>query len=172
MRPEVIVHSGQDHRVRFHAAKESVAGAAEHLPNCAALVAMIDYERGLNSTDGASTVLGRCHRFDFRYGQPVMLLQPLTQIDRASGVRVSRAPTTQPLVALRAIAGRIFGTAAVRTVATVRSPVATRFSERREWQSLSAIRAGSRVHAGTLHQQDQPCHADVLLELANPARAA
>jgi hypothetical protein len=167
MGAEVIMHSWQDRRVRLDAPQESVARPTEHLPNDTASVAVIDNERGLDRADSASPALCSIHGLNFGHGQSIVLSQPLALIDRAGSGGVRGAPPSEALVSLGSIACCVFRAPAVRAGAAVRAPVAPRFGERRERQSLFAVRADACVHNDTIHQHDQPCHADVLLELAN-----
>lgn len=165
------MYSGQYGRVRLHAAQEGVAGSAKHRAHHTAPVAVVNDERCFNGADSAAPFLGRRHSLHFRDGQAVVLPQTFPLVNCARRIGVLRAPSSQTRVSRGAISRSIFRTSAVRARTAVRAPVAPRLRERRKRQGLFAVRAGSRVHTNTIRQLDQPCHADVLLNLANKKRA-
>lgn len=161
------MHSFQYRGIGFDSAQEGVAGRAEQLPDCSGLVAVVDQQLGLPRTYSATGVLSRDHAGDVSDAKAVVLAKRLAPIDRRSERRIFLTPALEARIALGSIVGAIRSTPAAVASSAIRSKVRPRLRERGKRQRLSAIDACFRVHASIIAGDDKPCHAGVLLEIAN-----
>lgn len=171
----VLSHADQDRGVGLDPAQEGVAGWAQQPAHLAGAVVVVDEQIALNAADQAPAVLSDAHGRDVLGGESVLAHQACPQILGAGGLRVVRPPLSEPLVAPGLVVSPVPPTAFVGAWFAVGAHVLARLAERREGQVLLAVDAplglshdsSFAYQRGNVSDLDQPCHADVLLEIAN-----
>lgn len=174
---EVLVNAVEDDRTLLNLTDQRIAAAAEQPAHSASLVTVVNHQRAIGrAAEEALAALGDGHRFDLVRRQPVLPHQPRAKITGPSGVRVAPAPFSKPLVAPLLISLRVLPGALIAAALAVRPQVPPGLRELVQGQRLAAL--GARLHAFSVtcrcdnaRPLDQPCHADVLLELANGAQS-
>lgn len=169
----VLSHSQEDLGVRLNAPQERVAARAEHPPHPARFMAVIHEQFALGAAYQTPPFLCNAHRLDLVGSQPILTLESSAEILGSGRFGVRPTPLTQSSVSLLAI---LLAVAARYLIAARLAPGVEVLASRIELRSrlvCPALDAGLGLHVPSLawHGQmawlDQPCHADVLLELAN-----
>ena len=146
----------------------TAAQQAAHSPRRVAVVHDQDARGGV--TEKASAVLRLVHFVGLLRREPVLPLEPGTEVLLSGGLRVRPTPLSQSLVPPLTIRLSILAVAAacaLATLATSQPPIREGVGGQISG-ALSAVGHTSSMPCGTITRTlDQPCHADVLLELAN-----
>lgn len=125
------------------------------------------YKKFCNCTaNGAFSVLRVFHCFDLLDSQPVTP-KHTPFIQRPCGFFIIYPPVFEAFISFFTIINRILSAFPIGAFATIRADIFSRFCEFRQRQILIAIFTGLSFHTSIIHQQDSPCHADVLAEIAN-----
>lgn len=171
----VVSHPGKDASVRFNATKEGVATRAEQTPNSPRRVAVVDEQCAFNGANHASPHLGRSHCLHLFRSQAVLALQPGPCILSPGRIWIAQSPLPKPLIPSFLVGLPIFARPRVTAILAVGTQFGagaiTRLCEPFFRETLGAHRAcfhsrSIAVKHGSVCW-NQPCHADVLLELAN-----
>jgi hypothetical protein len=167
-----IVHEPSDqYRREFDLPHDRVAAATEQPANCSRLMVMVDDQiasRGV--TEDAPTVLRLAHGVNLGGGESVLPHQPCAQILCPRSLGVRSAPLAKSLVPAPSV-GDPVGAVPLASAGAALGPAAPPVGEVGIGKFAGADAAGEHdpiMPRGTDTQPDQPCHADVLLELANP----
>jgi len=166
MTVSVIGHPLEDAAVSFNTSEERVATGAQQAANMASNVAMIHEQIALNVADQAPAVLGLAHGFNIFGGQPILSLESGAKILGLRGFGVGHAPFPQSLIATFTVALPVFTVAFARAIATF-GTLPTPVGEGVIGEFAGALTASSHVSIMPRNTDTQPCHADVLLEIAN-----
>lgn len=150
---------------------DRVAAAAQqaaHSPRRVAVVHDQDARGGV--TEKASAVLSLVHFVDLPRREPVLPLEPGAEVLLSGGLRVRPTPLSQSLIppsTIRLSVLAIAAACALATLASSQSPIGERVGGQVSG-ALAAVGHASIMPCGTTTRTlDKPCHADVLLELAN-----
>lgn len=162
-------HAGEDVRVGLDTSEEGVATRAEQSANFARPMAMVDVEISRDRTDSTPPTLRDLHGFNVGRRESVFTPQTRTEILSPSGFGVGLAPGSQAFVSSRLVGLGVGTGPSVRAIAAVRPQVGAGLGERGLRKLLQAIDALPHRLSVTQSRDmdDQPCHADVLLEWAN-----
>lgn len=174
----VLSHPHENLAVRFNPAQEGVAARTEqatHAPRCVAVV----YEQArFDATDQAPAALRLVHRLNVVGREAVLALEPGSDVLCSGRLGVLPAPFPESFIAASLVrlgvlpSRRIAALLAVRPSLTAVAVASTR--KLIDWLRLFALRArlGFHIPSVTVRRDmvrrlDQPCHADLLLVLAN-----
>ena len=148
-----------------------VAAPAKKSTDAARLVAVINDECASGRvTQEASSILRFVHLVHLLRSEPVLPLQSRPKVLRPGGLRVGSAPLSQsfvPALAVRLAVLSVAATRALSTLSSLKAPIR---------ESIIGQIAGALAATGhalimqrntNTRPLDQPCHADVLLAIAN-----
>ncbi|MFA5712349.1 MAG: hypothetical protein WDA30_27635 [Mycolicibacterium sp.] len=164
---------------QLNLADDRVAAPAQESAHSAGVVAVVDYQVAVRRVaEQATPILRLAHGLDVLRRQPVLPHQPSAQILSPRSLGVGPTPFSEALVAPRLVRLPVLPAAFVRARLAVRAQVLARLRERGQRQILPTVGAPARLHVFSLawsrdsatqarRPLDQPCHADVLLEVAN-----
>jgi len=168
---DVAADSIQDHRGRLDLADERIARSAEQPANASRCVAVVDNEHpAISVTEQAAAILSGPHSLDFGLSESVLRHECSSPVLRLGCLGVLPSPLTQPLVASHLVGLPVVpvpGADAPPAFSPVAAPVRKgliRHIDRAH--ATDHVLSIARMH-GMVTALDQPCHADVLLELAN-----
>ena len=175
---QVAVEVGEDVRSAFDLAQEGVARPTQQPPHAPSVVAVVDYQRSVGTlAEQAPPTLSGRHLVHLLRCEPVLPSQPRPLVLGFGGLRVPASPLSEAFVPSGLVGLRVRPTPLVRALLAVRAEVLARAAEVLGGLRLPAVNTRLRLHlfsitvrragAGLL---DAPCHADVLLELANALR--
>lgn len=172
---QVCRQSLDDRRRPFDLSDDGVARAAQQSSNAPRVVAVVDHQRSVQRVaQETATVLGRAHLINLGRREPVLAHQSSADVFLSRSLRVGPAPLAQPFVPTISIRLAVLAVALARAV-SADLPLNAPRGELLGRQSALARLARNR-HASiiaptgdTSTPLDEPCHADVLLELANAA---
>ena len=175
----VLSHPHEDLRVRLDTTQERVAAGAQEAPHATRRVAVVDEQVALDAADQAAPILGNAHRLDVLRREPVLPFEACALILRAGRLGVRPTPLPETFVPASLVRLAVLPGALVRAGLAVGVAVSTRAMEVVDRLRLAAGRAPLhlRFHASSVAwpcdtvQFDLPCHADVLLDIANSARS-
>lgn len=169
---EVADKTLDDHGGQLDLPHDRVAAPAQQAPHTAGHMAMVDDEHAVNRVAQETPVaLPGSQLIDLGRRQPVLAHQPSAQVLRASGSWIASPPLAQSLVPTLAVGGPVLAVPPARTAATLAplpTPVRKRFVGLIDAANLAFHPQQPSAVAWHGSKLDQPCHADVLLELANP----
>lgn len=174
MTRRVGTHPVEDDRVCFNSTKERVARRAERTAHSPRRVAMVHEQFAFDAADQAPAILRSLHRRHIVGGEPVLAHIPGPEVLRSSSIGVGSTPFLKTLIASSLVFLRVLPRALVRAVLAVGPEVLARLTEAIDGKRLAA--AGARLgrhrfsvacQRDNTRELGQPCHADVLLELAN-----
>lgn len=174
----VVRHPGQDRAVRLHAAEERVATRAQKAAHFTCAVTVIHKEVSLNIADQAAAVLRLAHHFNVIGSKPVLSLQSRADVLRARSLWIITSPLAQARVALLLVVLGVLPRHLVAAVLAVRAAIGAVSVSRScvllQRKLATALCADLGLHASSITRRrdmttelDSPCHADVLLEIAN-----
>lgn len=166
-----IFHESTDQdRRKFNLANDGVAAAAQQPTNRARVMVVIDHQfaRG-RVTEQAPPTLRIAHRVNLGRRKPVLAHQSGAEILRLRGFRVVTSPFAEALVPTFPVGRPVLTVPRAHAHAAL-GPRTTPGREGGFGELVGADSASDHVATmpcGTDTPLDQPCHADVLLELAN-----
>lgn len=169
----IVGHSLENGTVGFHAAKERIAAWAQQAANVPTRVAVVHEKGTLYPANQASPFLGLAHSFNVFRRQPILALQTGPKVFGLGCIRILSAPLAKALVAPIPVGLPILTGRLVPAVFAVGAKILTRLGEPFEGKGVAALRTSLHVFSmsyqrgNTQRRADLPCHADVLLELAN-----
>lgn len=173
---EISAQPRKDGWRKFNLPHYGIAASAEQAPNPTRCVAMVNNEIAVVApTKQTAATLLLAKSGNLRGGQAVFPDEPSAQIFCPGRIRIGSPPFAQSLISPLAIGG---------PVGAVSFPYAK--SALPPGQPVSRVLGGIPIHStnSAIHRVksstaawhgvglDQPCHADVLLELANREDAA
>lgn len=170
---QVLTDPIEDRWSHLDLADERVATPAQESANAAGVVTMIDHKSAVGRvTEQTSTLLRLGHDLDLLGGEVVLPHQAGAQVLRSGRLGIRPSPLSEALVPPGLVGLSVAAAALVRARLAVGAEVLSRLREGLKRQILTAVRAS--LHAlsmtcqrGNVARFDQPCHADVLLEIAN-----
>ena len=168
MTARVLAHADEDVGVRFDAAQERVARRAECSANGTRPMVVVHEQVAGYAADQAPTVLRGLEVIYLLGRQTVLALVAGAQILRLRGIGILPAPFTQTLVAPFTVGYAVGAVPSARAFPTF-GALLPPLGEVPVWEFAGAEAArhhGSTMPRGT-DMLEQPCHADVLLELAD-----
>lgn len=173
-------HALQDISVCLDPAEECITTRAQQAADATRYVAVVHKQVTLNTADQASTTLCDSHCFNIFGCQPVLALQAGTEVFGSGRIRIGPAPFSESFVAASFVLLRVLASLGVPAPlaigAQTNSVLRARFGVLGQWQVLVAFAASFSSHVSSIacardtasgEHADQPCHADVLLEIAN-----
>lgn len=164
---QVTHHPLEDRRGRFNLPNERVARTAEQATYPPRLVAVIHDEHPIPTVaEAASPALRLPHRLHLRLGEPVLRHEGSPAVFGPSGLRVLSPPLPKALVSSSLVGLAVLPVPVTHTraaLASLSAPVGERFGRLVD----GADTTDHLLSIVVMHGIDQPCHADVLLELAN-----
>ena len=129
---------------------------------------MINYKTDIATfADQTATLLTAIHRLDFFRRQTIRTGQTGAQVFSAGRFWILASPFPQPIVAFGFVRLTVLAASLIRTFLAVRAEILARFGKFSKRQGAMTIYANLCVHRLSIAYLDQPCHADVLLGLAN-----
>lgn len=168
---QVLADPIQDDWRQFDLPHDRVAAPAQQAANAAGLVMVVDDEVSRRRlTQQASAVLHFAHLLDLLRREVVLPTKACSEVLLPCSFGVATAPLSQTLVSPLAVRLTVFAVAAARAV-TALGPGQPPRRELGVGEVPAADTACS--HASIMpcstntRPLDQPCHADVLLKLAN-----
>ncbi len=165
MTTHVLTHASEDVRIRFNPAQERIARRAKRPANRPGRMVVIHKQDADHSADETSIVLRVLQLNDLFRREAVLALAAGAQILRFRGLRILLSPLAQAFISSLSICQSVGAVPVARAVPAFRTPLAP-FREGRVRQFLGTDAACE--HASSMPRDtSQPCHADVLLELAN-----
>lgn len=170
---QVCAQALDEQRRELDLPNDGVAAAAQKTAHTTRRVAVV-HDQGTSGrvAQEAVAVLRLVHLIDLLGSESVLALQPRPKVLLSSSLRVGPSPLSQALVPPLAVGLSVVTVMAARAVAALASAQPP-FGERLVRQvarALAAVGHAPIVPCGTnTPTLDQPCHADVLLELANQA---
>lgn len=170
---QVLADPLKNHRSQLDLPNKRVAASAEEPADASCVVTVINHEVTIGgTTKQASTMLRLRHCVNLFGREVVLPHQARPEILRLRGLGVRSTPLAETLVAASLVRLSVSAAALVRARLAVGPEVLARLREGRKRQVSSAVRAALHVLSMTYRRDnvwhvDQPCHADVLLELAN-----
>lgn len=129
-----------------------------------AMVMVEDQEPGRRPAEQATATLRDAHRFDLFGRHAVLAHEACPVVLGSSGVGVGSAPLTQAGIALGPVLRAVPPRSGIGAVPAIGPAVPARSREGGQREFAGAVGTAFR-HAPIMPYQ--PCHADVLLELAN-----
>jgi hypothetical protein len=147
---------------------DGVAATTEHPPHAATYVAVVDnQDTPVRTTEQAPPTLGIDHRCGFLRSELVLPCEPSALVLRSRRLGVAPPPRSKALVPLGLVGLAVLTVPDAHARPALSSPT-TPVRVRRIGlfdlaDSTDHVPSIARLH-GTV---DQPCHADVLIELAN-----
>lgn len=172
---EILNQAGNEQRRQLDLADDGIAAATEQSANHARFMVVIHYKVSrIRGAEQTSTTLQFPHRIDLGWRQAVLLHEPSAEILLLGSAWIGPAPFAQSLIAALSIGLTVLAIACARALATD-AAMATPFGEHADVKITGASGTGNchassvaRSRGNARRHADQPCHADVLLELANP----
>lgn len=166
----VVAHAIEDVGVRFDAPEKGVAGRAERASNRPSGVAVVHEKVALDTADQTTAVLRFLHGVDVLRGEAVLALVTGAEILGLRSLGIGAPPRTKSRVALLPVGRAVLAvaeTCALSALSSAEPPIRERIV-RQFARALAALGHTSTVPRNTdMQVLDQPCHADVLLEIAN-----
>ena len=156
--------------MQFDLSNDRVATTAQQAAHFLGTMAVIHNEQpGRRSAEETPVALFSPHYGNVLRPHAVFSLESRPKVFGFSRARIIPPPASQSLIALLLVLLCIDATTIVRACLAVRPEVCARL---REFGKGFALLAGSTLfHLSSITQShdilDQPCHADVLLEIAN-----
>lgn len=164
---QVVAQPFKDTGSQFDLAHNRVATTAEHPADAPGLVAVVNDERpGVGPAQQAPTPLSLDHGLDLGRHDLVLASEACPQILRPCGLRVAAPPFAQPFIPTLPI-GLTVGTVPVADAGAALSASLTPVRESFVGTVGLADSTDHQMSIARLPDMDQPCHADVLLEIAN-----
>ena len=168
---QVCAQSLHEQGRELYLTNDGVATATQKAAHATRRVAVVhDQGASRRVAQETATVLRLAHLIDLLGSEPVLARQSRPKVLLSSSLRVSPSPLSQTLVPPLAVGLSVVTIAATRAIAAL-APAQPPFGERFVRQvarALAAVGHASIMPRDTNTQAlDQPCHADVLLELAN-----
>jgi hypothetical protein len=168
---QILAQALDQQRGLFHLTHDRVATPAQQAAYASGGVAVINDEIPTGGVaEKAATTLGLPHLFQVLGGQAVLPHEAGAQVFLPSGFRVRSAPCAQTFVPASFVCLSVLAVAAGRACAALPA-FKTPLGELRVGQVLGAEAAcrHQEIMSRDTNTQplDQPCHADVLLEIAN-----
>lgn len=170
---QVLADPVKDDRRQLNLTDERVAAPTEEPAHTTSVVTVVHHEiaaRGI--AEQASTSLGLRHRLNLLGREVVLPHQAGAQVLGPRSLGVRPTPLTEALIPTSLVGLPVPTAAFVRARLAVGPQVLARLREGLKRQVLTTVCAS--LHAismayqhGNVWRLDQPCHADVLLELAN-----
>ena len=168
---QVCTQTLHDQGRKFDLPNDGVATAAQETAHATRRVTVV-HDQGASGRVAQEAAAALClvHLIDLLGSESVLALQPRPKVLSSSSLRIGLSPISQALVPPLAIGLSVVTVAAARAVAALGSAHPP-FRERLVRQVAIALPAAS--HAPIMPRDtntptlDQPCHADVLLEIAN-----
>lgn len=173
-------HALQDISVCLDSAEECITTRAQQTPDPTRYVAVVHKQVTLNTADQASTILCDSHCFNIFGRQPVLALQAGTEVFGSGRIRIGPAPFSKSFVAASFVLLRVLASlgipASLAVGAQANAVLRARFGVLGQGQVLVTFAARFSFHVPSIayardtasgEHADQPCHADVLLEIAN-----
>ena len=160
-----------EQRRHFDLADDRVAAPAQQTAHSARRVAMI-HDQGTSGgvAEKATAILRFVHLFNMLGRESVLPLEPGSEVFLPGGLRVGLPPFPQALVPPLAVRLAVLTVAATRALAAL-TPAQPPIGERVVGKITGALLASGHIpimpRNTSTQPLDQPCHADVLLELAN-----
>lgn len=172
MTSSVVTHPAENVWIGLHTAKECVARGTQCTTHPPRRVAVVDEQVALDAADQAPTVLSVLHLVHLLRGQAILPLIPRAHVLFSGCFGIPATPLAKPRIPLLSVR---LAVAARHLVAAWLAPgveVLPCGVELRDRLVRLALDARLRLHLSTLAWRshvallDQPCHGDVLLELA------
>ena len=168
---EVADQTLYQQRRHLDLADDRVAAATQQATHSTCRVAVV-HNQGASGrvAQEAATVLRLVHLVDLLGRESVLPLEPGTKVLLPGGFRVGLPPLPQALVPPLAVRLAVLAVAAARALAALASAQSP-IGERIVGQVAGALPASDHTsimpRSTNTRALDQPCHADVLLALAN-----
>jgi hypothetical protein len=161
----VIRQPIHDRRCLLDLADDRVAASAEHSANQAGDVIMVhDQEACGQPANETTPVLGSTHRFHLVRSEAVLAHKSGSQICGLRCRRIGCAPSTKASVTPSAVLNPVAAASFIGAGTTVRTEVLPGLREG-VYREVSVAVCAPLRHVAIMPYQ--PCHADVLLELAS-----
>lgn len=173
MTSSVVTHPAENVWIGLHTAEECVARRAQRTAHAPRRVTVVDEQVTLHATYQAAPILGVLHLGHLPRGQAILPLVPRACVLFSGCVGIPATPLAKPRIPLLAIRLAVAARRLIAARFTPRIEVLPRGVELRDWLLRLAIDARLHLHLSILAWRghmallDQPCHADVLLEIAN-----
>lgn len=167
---QVLDKTLDDQRRQFDLTHDRVAAAAQHAAHRARVVIVVDDELASGRVaEQAATTLRQAHRFDLGRREAVLPHEACADVLGPRGFGILPAPLTQTFVSTLAVRDAVCPVpfaGALAALAAGLAPVGVGGLGEISCAD-SAVQHESTLPRSTDTRLDQPCHADVLLELAN-----
>lgn len=172
---QILVDPAENDRSSLHLSNNGVTATTEEPSHATTVVAMVHNQIPVGGiAEKATPSLGVGHRTDLLRGQLVLPHQSRPEVASLGSLRISATPLSQALVTARFILLRVLPSSFIGAAFAIGPKVLARLRELIQRQRLAAAGAGLCLHPFSMTCQrdiafglDKPCHADVLLELAN-----
>lgn len=168
---DVITEPFEDHRSDLDLADQCVAAPTQQPTNTTGLVAVVNDQQPVERiAEETPSALRDSHCLDLVRGQSVLPHESRTEILGLGCIGILTPPLSEPFVALRSVVSAVLAVPAAHTrpaFPALPTPLGEGFSELVRLADSADHSPSIALLHGTAFGLDQPCHADVLIELAN-----